>query len=378
MNLNNTFQQDVEFLSKYEKTIVLKTKDEKGQVLVCPAYQGRIMTSTSKGTNGNSFGWINYKLIAARQIQQHINVFGGEDRFWLGPEGGQFSFFFKNGLPFTFDQWYTPKEIDTDAFELTKTSEQKAEFTRKMHLKNYSNFDFEFIVNRNVKIFEKTEAEKILQSDLTGLDFVGFESENSITNVGKNNWDENSGMPSIWILGMMKPNENTNIVIPFKKGDLQTIVNDEYFGKVPSERLQIEDEVLFFKADGKYRSKIGISPLGAKEFSGSYDSENKTLTITQHSLHSPESKYVNSMWSFQENPFSGDVVNAYNDGPLGDGSQLGPFYELESSSPAANLKPDETLQHIHRTFHIVGEESKLNTLSTQLLGASIEKIKNAM
>jgi hypothetical protein len=29
----------------------------------------------------------------------HINVFGGEDRFWLGPEGGQFSIFFaKDGV----------------------------------------------------------------------------------------------------------------------------------------------------------------------------------------------------------------------------------------------------------------------------------------
>jgi hypothetical protein len=38
----------------------------------------------------HGFGWINRKLIASRKIQPHINVFGGEDRFWIGPEGGQF------------------------------------------------------------------------------------------------------------------------------------------------------------------------------------------------------------------------------------------------------------------------------------------------
>ena len=29
-----------------------------------------------------------------------MNVFGGEDRFWLGPEGGQFALYFKAGDPF--------------------------------------------------------------------------------------------------------------------------------------------------------------------------------------------------------------------------------------------------------------------------------------
>ena len=54
-----------------------------------------------------------------------------------------------------------------------------------------------------------------------------------------------------------------------------------------------------------------------------------------YSLPAGEREYVNSLWEIQDEPFRGDVVNSYNDGKLEDGTQLGPFYELESSSPAA-------------------------------------------
>jgi len=48
----------------------------------------------------------------------------------------------------------------------------------------------------------------------------------------------------------------------------------------------------------------------------------------------------------------GDAVNSYNDGPVTDGSIMGPFYEIESSSPAANLSPGEKITHTQRIFHI--------------------------
>ena len=93
-----------------------------------------------------------------------------------------------------------------------------------------------------------------------------------------------------------------------------------------------------FKADGKERGKIGVSPMRAKSIMGSYDVEHKVLTVANFTLDNENTTYVNSEWSIQEQPFAGDAANAYNDGPLADGSQMGPFYELESSSPAAALK----------------------------------------
>ena len=62
-------------------------------------------------------------------------------------------------------------------------------------------------------------------------------------------------------------------------------------------------------------------------------------------------EYVNSKWEIQKDPFSGDAINSYNDGPV-NGSQMGKWYEIESSSPAAALKSNESLTHYHRTIHI--------------------------
>jgi hypothetical protein len=98
-----SFGDDVSFLRGHTQVIVLSDQDGKARVAVAPQMQGRVVTSTPNGDTGTSFGWINRELIAAHKIQPHINVYGGEDRFWIGPEGGQFSVFFAKGAPFDLD-----------------------------------------------------------------------------------------------------------------------------------------------------------------------------------------------------------------------------------------------------------------------------------
>jgi hypothetical protein len=88
--------------------------------------------------------------------------------------------------------------------------------------------------------------------------------------------------------------------------------------------------------------------------------------------------YVNSLWKLQDNPFSGDAENSYNDGPPTPGAKpMGPFYELESSSPAAALAPGESLTHTHRTIHLTGPEPELDAIAKATLGVSLEDIKAA-
>jgi hypothetical protein len=72
--------------------IVLQTNDTSARVVVSPKYQGKVFTSTAGGQFGQSFGWINYKAFAA-PLDSHMNAYGGENRLWLGPEGGPFPCF---------------------------------------------------------------------------------------------------------------------------------------------------------------------------------------------------------------------------------------------------------------------------------------------
>ena len=54
-------------------------------------------------------------------------------------------------------------------------------------------------------------------------------------------------------------------------------MNDEYFGKIPEERLIKENGIIYFKIDGLYRSKLGLPASRATSLCGSYDSRKGCL-----------------------------------------------------------------------------------------------------
>ena len=119
------FASDQAFLNQHTDAITLSSGD--AAVIVVPAYQGRVMTSTYDKKAGPTFGWINRPVIEKGflseeekkgRLEEHIYIFGGEERFWLGPEGGQYALYFKAGDKFEFADWKTPAVIDTEAFGL--------------------------------------------------------------------------------------------------------------------------------------------------------------------------------------------------------------------------------------------------------------------
>jgi hypothetical protein len=378
------FKDDLAFLKTHTNVVVLSDATGQAQVAVNPGLQGRVMTSTAAGPEGSSFGWIGREAIASGINNPHMNSFGGEDRFWLGPEGGQFSIFFKKGGPFDLDHWWTPPPVNEGSFDVAAQDKDRIHFRKAMKLTNYSGTEFDLEVNREVRLLGAAEVAALGVPVPAGVKMVAYASANSITNLGADAWTKDTGLLSVWILGMFNPSPATTIVVPFKPGpetDLGPAVNDAYFGKVPADRLVVreKDGVLFFSGDGKYRSKIGISPARVKPFAGSYDAANKVLTIVHLTVPEGATDYVNSMWEIQEKPFAGDVVNSYNDGPASPGAKpLGPFYELETSSPAAALTPGGTLTHVHTTMHFQGPEKALDGIARKALGVGIEEIEKAL
>ena len=375
-----TFAYVVDVMKGHKDYHILRDGSGDRVVLVSADLQGRVMTSSFAGMEGYSIGWVNDDFIRRGEVQEHFNPWGGEERLWLGPEGGQFSLFFKKGDPFDLDHWYTPAAFDTEPFEETEANDTLVRFRKEVSLTNYSGTAFALEIRRDVRLLKEQDLGQLTGGELpAGLRWVGYETENVLINRGDNAWDEQTGMPSIWLLGMLNPSDRTTIVIPFNNDPAirERIVNDAYFGKIPADRLKTGDSVLFFRADGKMRGKIGLGPQRAKDVLGSYDEEHRILTIVQYNKPEGVTEYVNSMWRIQEKPFSGDVVNAYNDGPLEGGGQLGPFYELETSSPAARLAPGEKITHTSRTWHFSGDEEMLNAITQKLLGVGIDQIKAA-
>ena len=369
------FDADVAFLRRHVEVIVLQESPAGARLAVVPAWQGRVMTSTAGGASQASYGWLNEELIGSGQLRPHMNAFGGEDRLWLGPEGGQFAIFFRKGDPFDLEHWQTPALIDTEPWAVADRGPRQVAFRHRGHLVNHSGTPLDVQIDRTVRLLDRAAAASALGGLPDSVRLVAFASENTLTNAGASAWTRTSGLLSLWVLGMFKPSPQATIVIPYQAGseaERGPVVNDAYFGKVPADRLVDRGGRLVFKADGEYRSKIGLSPRRALSVVGSYDAAAGVLTIVTFDRPEGASEYVNSMWEIQKQPFAGDVVNAYNDGPPSPGAKpLGPFYELETSSPAAALAPAQHLTHVHRTFHLQGTPADLEALARRLLGSGL-------
>lgn len=376
-----SFDEDVAFLKQHVEVVVLGDAAGGARLVVVPAWQGRVMTSTAGGTA--SYGWLNDELIASRRLQPHINALGGEDRLWLGPEGGQFSIFFRKGDAFDLEHWQTPPLVDSEPWSVLERDANHVALRHEGRLVNYSGTPLQVRIDRSVRLLDRAAASTSLGAAIpAGVRLVAYASENTLTNAGDAAWTKASGLLSLWVLGMFKPSPASTIVVPYREGPVAergAVVNDAYFGKVPPERLQARGGRIFFSADGRKRSKIGLSPRRARPLLGSYDAARGVLTVVRFDQPESAVDYVNSMWEIQKEPFAGDAVNAYNDGPPAPGAKpLGPFYELETSSPAAALAPGAHLTHTHRTFHFEGAEADLDALARRLLGAGLAEIREAL
>ena len=148
-----------------------------------------------------------------------MNVFGGEDRFWLGPEGGQFALYFKQGDPFDFDRWQVPEAFDWGSWPIASRSPTVVRFHKPMTLVNYAGTRLTIDVDRTVRLLTSKEiAADLGTAPGSGVQAVAFESSNSVTNRGAAAWSTDSGLVSIWILGQFNPTPRTTIALPIVAG----------------------------------------------------------------------------------------------------------------------------------------------------------------
>ena len=370
-----TFDDDVAFLKAHGDLVVLRDA-QGGAIAVSPMYQGRVMTSGVSGA-GRSLGWVHRAFITGGKTGTAFDNFGGEDRLWLGPEGGQYGLYFAPGKPFSSDEWQTPHALQEGAWAVAEQAVDRVSFRKSMTVTSWSRTTFDVDIARTARLLGRDDAAQVLGVSTEGVGFVAFETKNRIMNAGKLPWTKTTGLPSIWVLAMFAPADDVRVVIPFEKSGTGAIVNDAYFGKVAPSRLTVREEkgFLSFTCDGKERGKIGLTPGRAKSVLGSYSAEAKLLTIIHYDGPKRGAPYVNSMWEHQRDPYAGDAVNSYNDGPPAPGKPaLGGFYEIETSSPAAELAPGQDLVHTHRTFHFVGEPRALEAIAWKVLGVRLSEL----
>jgi hypothetical protein len=287
------------------------------------------------------------------------------------------------------ENWYTPPALNDGAWKVvSESSRSSVRMAAHLEFQNTSATPFTLDVTRDVrllgtedfsKLFGQWAAGTVARSDVK---MVAYETTNQVANRGPA-FSKEKGLVSIWILGMMNAGPQTVILVPYRSGSdakLGPVVKSDYFGPVMPERLRTTPEAVLFRADGKFRSKIGTSQRRARNVLGSIDFEAGVLTLVQFTMPDEPAKhdYLNNMWQApQAKPYVGDVANAYNDGPNDLGKQLGAFYEIESVSPALALKTGESLVHSHRTIHVQANMETLRKLAKETLGVDLKAVRMA-
>ena len=380
-----------DLLAKHTQLIEL-TAPSGARVAIAPQYQGRVMTSSCSGAEGMSFGFVNCDFIAAGNPNQHFNNYGGEERMWISPEGGQFSLWFKPGVKEqTLANWFTPPELNDGTWPVVSQANNTAVLmATRMKLQNTSGTRFDVEVTRGVRLIAAGDCQELFgQSAVktmtqSGIKMVAYETNNQIINRGPA-MSKEKGLISIWMLGMLNAGPKTVVLVPYQPGDpsqLGPVVQSDYFGKVPPDRLKILPEAVIFRADGQFRSKIGASQHRAKDIVGSIDYQANVLTLVKFSMpdNPADNLYMNNLWGGPlARPYIGDVMNSYNDGPPEPGKKgMGAFYELESLSPAKELKTGESISHKNVTVHLQADPDTLARLTKEILGLDLEKVSKEM
>ncbi|MEP2237970.1 MAG: DUF6786 family protein [Maribacter sp.] len=363
---NGTFGSDLKVLNNISDLHILKS--ENSMIAVSGRLQGRVLTSSSNGLEGKSYGWFNRKKIIDKSFKNGFGNLGGEDRMWFGPQYGKYNIFFEPGFTFEDKNSRIAPDLDTLLFDIKKKTDQQIISNGRIHIKNYQNYIFDINVERKITILDKNIIEKNLDIHIDeNLSYVGFESATTMTNMGPSKWSKDTGLISIWILGCIIPTKNTVAIIPIK-GQIDKVTN--YFTPLDESRIKIKDNIVYYKADANYLNKIGILPQNTIPVYGSYSPELNLLTIVEFNFeHSPY--YVNSKKENNTEPYAGDVINIFNDGVTQSAGPFGPFYEVESSSAAKELETGEDIIHISKTYHFEGNEEYLDKISLNILGVKL-------
>jgi hypothetical protein len=373
------YASDVALVRRRVEVIELGTGDGP-RVAIAPAWQGRVLTSAF-AEDDQPLGWLNREFIASGATRSGMNPYGGEERLWLGPEGGRFGLYFAPGAPQNLASWQTPAALDTAPWTLLAHDARSAKFEHATQLTNAAGFRFELFLQREVRLLDRAALERALGELPADVEALSYETRNTLRNAGQRAWTKETGLPSLWVLSMLPPGPRTTVCVPCLDGDdalLGPRVRSDYFGALDATRLRVEPTAIFLRADGAQRSKIGVPQPRALPILGAWDPDREVLTLAMFNQPEGLLPYVDSRWDTTLDPYAGDVVNAYNDGPPAPGAPpLGPFFELETSSPALPLAPGQSYTHLHRTIHLRGPRTALDALARRTLGVSLSHIESA-
>ncbi|WP_066631466.1 DUF6786 family protein [Labilibacter marinus] len=365
---NPDFASDIKILNNIEDISILQDGD--AMIAVSGLCQGRVFTSSSKGTDGLSYGYFNRDIIKEGNALTKLSAIGGEGRMWFGPEIGKYAIFFDPDKEQIVPNIKISPQLNTQAFLELERTEHSITYGNKMEIRNANHFIFKLDAQRKITLKTRDTIKKDLSINLDkNISHVAFSIESQIKNLNQEQWTKEKGLLSIWDISCIIPSPKSMVIIPCRNNIKAATT---YFTNLNDERIQVKNGTVFYKADAQYMNKIGIQPEFCTNTFGSYSPEFNLLTIVKYNFED-DSIYVNSLWNHQE-PYKGDVINVFNGEVNPAEDRNWPFYELETSSSSKELMPNDSLYHSHTVYHFEGNKEALSKISKDVLGVSLNDI----
>ncbi len=376
------FGQDLNFFSQHSSDVLILGEGD-SLVAVSPKYQGRVLTSTFGGAEGPSLGWINHELLADNKAGLLTYQVGGEDRFWVGPQGGDFSLFFPQGAMYSTENWRAPDAFAREAWKLVASSKTQAKFEKNADFENAQGVRFKARAEREITVLNRAQVSEILGIEIPNtVKLVAFQSFNKLTNTGDSKWNPNTGLVNISVQSCFNANKDVRVFIPYRAGEdskLGEVVRKNFYDTsvAGKDRLTVGSSYISFNADGKILSEIGVSAKRSEGIALSYDAKNNLLTIVIYIKPADNTRaYLRNSWRGNAKRFEGDAISLFNNGPLARSSVAAdPFYEISTYSPALSLDVGKSQYHLQRTFHFSGSEYDLGLISYKLTGIAIGELR---
>jgi hypothetical protein len=324
-----------------QKTSVIELYDQLGgRVAVCPEWNGRVLTSTDGGLEGDSFGFVNVQAIDTDRYED----FGGEDQWTISPF--------------------------IHSFSVESIKENKAVLQRTLSMTDANGNHVEFHLTRSISmlskrrigsIFGETVAESLEQENVS---VVGFRSENAVRSQEK-----------AWVAsrlrGMFNASPHTVVIVATPPEDdfasepsPETFsVDIDYLGGSPHGRIRHLPQALLIRADGQGRCQTTI-PCDVVPMVGAVERRSGTLTL----------------WTFDlPGESDEDVARIYNSGRTHpDEQEIAAYYEMNCFSAAQKLLPEQSFTFGQCTLHINADNQTLDHLVRHLFLVSMEEISRKM
>jgi len=316
-----------------QKTSVIELCNQLGgRVAVCPEWNGRVLTSTCDGLEGESFGWVNVQAIDAECFED----FGGEDHWTLSPI------------------------VHSFAVELIK--ENKAVLQRTLQTADANGVAVEFQLSRSISLLNRQTIGALFGDDVANaleqedVSVVGFRTENTVSSSEK-------ACVAGRLRGMFNASPNSVVILTTPPENFlseQPSIDVDYLGGAPHGRIRHLPQALLIRADGRGQCQITMPFPDSPPIFGALELRLGTLTL----------------WTFDlPNDSEEDAIRIYNSGRSRTSTlDWAAYYEINCFSAAQELLSEDSRTYCQSILHLNANNDVLDGLVRNIFDVSLEEI----